>query len=197
RRLLSEHYTGDEDGDEELSTDDLLLMRDEAVARAGNITFIACTATPKHRTIRMFGTQVADDRWEAFDTYTMAQAIEEQFILDVLRRYATYSMFAHVRDNMGRVEEVDASAALSEFTRFVRLHPTSIAQKVEIVVEHFRDNVAGSLDGTAKAMVVSDSGVGAVWWGSGVTKHVTKKGYDDMEALVAFSGTVTDQGNEY
>lgn len=197
RRLLSEHYTGDEDGDEELSTDDLLLMRDEAVARAGNITFIACTATPKHRTIRMFGTQIADDRWEAFDTYTMAQAIEEGFILDVLRRYATYSMFAHVRDNMGRVEEVDASAALSEFTRFVRLHPTSIAQKVEIVVEHFRDNVAGSLDDTAKAMVVTESRVAAVRWAKEVNKYLTKKGYADMEALVAFSGTVTDKGNEY
>lgn len=197
RRLLSEEYTGDEDGDEELSTDDLLLMRDEAIAEAANITFIACTATPKHRTLRMFGTQTPEGRWEAFDTYTMAQAIEEKFILDVLQRYTTYAMFAHVRDNLGRVEEVDEQAALSEFTRFVRLHPTSIAQKVEIVVEHFRKNVAGSLDGTAKAMVVTDSRIAAVRWANEVNKYLAKHGYTDMEALVAFSGTVTDNGTDY
>lgn len=198
RRLLAATAETDPDDDTQgVSTDDLLLVQDSAVATASNMTFVALTATPKHRTLRMFGTQTEAGRWEAFDTYTMAQAIEEGFILDVLRRYATYEMFARVRDTLSSADLVDEGAAVSRIVRFVRLHPTAIAQKVEIVVEHFRANVAGSLGGTAKAMVVTDSRMAAVRWSQKLNEYLLAKGYTDMHALVAFSGTVTDKGVDY
>ncbi|HOB06359.1 MAG TPA: DEAD/DEAH box helicase family protein, partial [Propionibacteriaceae bacterium] len=198
RRMLAAGMEPDpDDADQGVSTDDLLLMEDSAVAAASNMTFVALTATPKHRTLRLFGTESGDGRWEAFDTYTMAQAIEEGFILDVLRRYSTYSMFARVRDTMKSKDMVDESAAITKLVRFIRLHPTAIAQKVEIVIEHFRANVAGSLGGTAKAMVVTDSRMAAVRWSLKMNEYLTKMGYSDMRALVAFSGKITDQGQEY
>lgn len=163
------------------------------------MTFVALTATPKHRTLRLFGTHT-DRGWEAFDTYTMAQAIEEGFILDVLRRYSTYDMFARVRDNMTGEEtdeKLDQGKAISQIVRFVRLHRVAIAQKVEITIEHFRANVAGSLGGRAKAMVVTGSREEAVRWSNAMNDYLTEKGYHDMQALVAFSGTIEVDGQEY
>lgn len=198
RRLLTSSIEPDpDDAEQGVSSDDLLMMQDSAVALAGNMTFVALTATPKHRTLRLFGTKDHTDKWQAFDTYTMAQAIEEGFILDVLKRYATYEMFARVRDTVKSEDLVDEDAAVSRIVRFVRLHPTAIAQKVEIVIEHFRANVAGSLGGAAKAMIVTDSRMSAVRWSLKVNEYLAEKGYPDMRALVAFSGKVTDRGVEY
>src|SRR5699024_1954557 len=93
-RELKERLTDTDLGDEQdISADDLLAAQDTAIAESSNITFVALTATPKPKTLRLFGTQTEDERWEAFDTYTMAQAIEEGFILDVLTNYSTYDMF--------------------------------------------------------------------------------------------------------
>ena len=146
-----------DDAAQGFSTDDILLAQGTAVATAANMTFVALTATPKHRTLRLFGTRT-DRGWEAFDTYTMAQAIKEGFILDVLKRYSTYDMFARVRDALaedgeeGQDQEVlvEESKLISSIVKFVRLHRIAIAQKVEVVVEHFRQNVAGSLGGRAR-----------------------------------------------
>ncbi|WP_425308931.1 DEAD/DEAH box helicase family protein [Ammonicoccus fulvus] len=185
--------------DDQITSDDLLLAQDSAVATASNITFVALTATPKHRTLRLFGTKT-DKGWEAFDTYTMAQAIEEGFILDVLKRYSTYDMFARVRDNVTDSEnqiKVDGVKAVSQIVRFVRLHKVAIAQKVEIVIEHFRAQVAGSLDGRARAMVVTGSREEAVRWSLAMNKYLPDKGYHDMAALVAFSGEITVDGQSY
>lgn len=199
RKLLAAGVEADED-DDQFTTDDLLLAQDSAVATAANMTFVALTATPKHRTLRLFGTKT-DRGWEAFDTYTMAQAIEEGFILDVLKRYSTYDMFAKVRDNLTGEESnsilVDESMAIRSIVRFVRLHRIAIAQKVEIVIEHFRANVAGSLDGRARAMVVTGSREEAVRWSLAMNNYLTEKGYHDMKALVAFSGKITVDGEEY
>jgi type I restriction enzyme R subunit len=200
RKLLAAGTEPDPDDEEYgFTSDDLLLAQDAAVATAKNMTFIALTATPKHRTLRYFGTET-ERGWEAFDTYTMAQAIEEGFILDVLTRYSTYGMFARVRDNMtdedGEIM-VDESKAIRSIVRFVRLHDQAIAQKVEIVIEHFRANVAGSLDGRARAMVVTGSREEAVRWSMKMNDYLTKHGYHDMHALVAFSGKVMVDGEEY
>ena len=198
RKLLAATTEPDAD-DDQFTTDDLLLAQDSAVATASNMTFIALTATPKHRTLRLFGTKT-DKGWEAFDTYTMAQAIEEGFILDVLKRYSTYDMFAKVRDNVTDEENqitVDGVKAVSQLVRFVRLHQVAIAQKVEIVIEHFRDQVAGSLDGRARAMVVTGSRAEAVRWSLAMNKYLADKGYHDMTALVAFSGEITVDGESY
>jgi len=201
RKLLGASANEDPDDDEQgFTTDDLLLAQGSAVATAKNMTFVALTATPKYRTLRLFGTRT-DRGWESFDTYTMAQAIEEGFILDVLKRYSTYAMFARVRDNMTGEETsqtlVEQTKAINSIVRFVRLHRIAIAQKVEIVIEHFRANVAGSLKGRARAMVVTGSREEAVRWSIAMNEYLAAKGYQDMQALVAFSGAITVDGQEY
>lgn len=153
------------------------------------MTFVALTATPKGKTLRLFGTETPDGHFVAFDTYPMGQAIEEGFILDVLGNYSTYQMWAEVRDELGRTEEVDENAAVSDMVRFVRLHPTSIAQKVEVVIEHFRRNVAHHLGGKARAMVVTSSRKAAVRWSQEINRYIQTKGYD-FRSLVAFSDAV-------
>ena len=184
------------DEDEEYTADDLLELRQEAIAVAANMTFIALTATPKGKTLRLFGTETPDGHYVAFDTYPMGQAIQEGFILDVLGNYSTYQMWAEVRDELGRTEEVDQSAAVTDMVRFVRLHPTSIAQKVEVVIEHFRRNVAHHLGGEARAMVVTSSRKAAVRWSDEMNKYIAQKGYD-FRSLVAFSDAVrVDEDSE-
>lgn len=186
RELLAEVEL---DESEEYTADDLLELRQEAVATASNMTFVALTATPKGKTLRLFGSQTPDGHYVAFDTYPMGQAIAEGFIMDVLTCYSTYTMWAEVRDELGRTEEVDQSEAVSDMVRFVRLHPTSIAQKVEVVVEHFRRNVAHLLDGQARAMVVTSSRKAAVHWAREMNRYITAKGYE-FHSLVAFSDAV-------
>ena len=184
------------DEGEEYTADDLLELRQEAIAVAENMTFVALTATPKGKTLRLFGTETPDGHFLAFDTYPMGQAIEEGFILDVLGNYSTYQMWAEVRDELGRTEEVDESAAVTDMVRFVRLHPTSIAQKVEVVIEHFRRNVAHHLGGQARAMVVTSSRKAAVRWSEEMNHYIQSKGYD-FRSLVAFSDAVrVDEGSE-
>ncbi|HAT1410447.1 type I restriction endonuclease subunit R [Corynebacterium striatum] len=186
RELLAEVEL---DESEDYTADDLLELRQEAVATASNMTFVALTATPKGKTLRLFGSQTSDGHYIAFDTYPMGQAIAEGFIMDVLTNYSTYTMWAEVRDELGRTEEVDQSAAVTDMVRFVRLHPTSIAQKVEVVVEHYRRNVAHHLDGQARAMVVTSSRKAAVHWAREMNRYITEKGYE-FHSLVAFSDAV-------
>lgn len=160
------------------------------------MTFVALTATPKGKTLRLFGTETPDGQFVAFDTYPMGQAIEEGFILDVLGNYSTYQMWAEVRDELGRTEEVDETAAVTDMVRFVRLHPTSIAQKVEVVIEHFRRNVAHHLGGQARAMVVTSSRKAAVRWSEEMNRYIQSNGYD-FRSLVAFSDAVrVDENSE-
>lgn len=187
------------DPDEEVSADDLLAAKDSAIAASANITFVALTATPKGKTLRLFGTQVGD-RWEAFDTYTMAQAIEEGFILDVLTNYSTYDMFLRVKSTLEDEEseseiQVNTGEAVSSIVRYARLHPTAIAQKVRVVVEHFRRNVQPLLGGQARAMVVTSSRMEALSWSRKMDAYIADKGYD-LHTLTAFSGSLTDEDGE-
>lgn len=186
------------DDNEDISADDLLAAKDSAIAAASNITFIALTATPKAKTIRLFGRQNASGDWVAFDTYTMAQAIEEGFILDVLTNYSTYDMFLHVKNELDEDKQiqVDTGAAVTNIVRFARLHPTSIAQKVQVVVEHFRRNVEHALSGQAKAMVVTSSRAEALHWSQKMNEYIASKGYTDLHTLVAFSGALTADDGE-
>src|SRR5699024_3022056 len=108
-----------------------------------------------------------------------------------LGNYTTYDMLARVRDELGREEHVNKGEAVSDLVRFVRLHQTSIAQKVEVVVEHFRRNVMHRLDGQARAMVVTSSRQAAVKWSLAMNDYIARKGYSaQMHTLVAFSGAV-------
>ena len=174
-------------------------------ANPTNISYFAFTATPKAKTLELFGRADADGLPRAFHVYSMRQAIEEEFILDVLRGYQTYSTAfeietrakrgviatTHTTDETGDGDLVDETAASRGIMRFVRLHPSNIGQKVEIIVEHFRANIAPLLEGHAKAMVVTDSRVAAVRYKQETDAYIRNKGYD-LGTLVAFSGTVDD-----
>ncbi|TFC45921.1 type I restriction endonuclease subunit R [Cryobacterium shii] len=194
KALLVDVDLGDE---EDISADDLLRAKDSAIAASSNITFVALTATPKGKTLRLFGTE-RDGKWEAFDTYTMAQAIEEGFILDVLSNYSTYDMFLRVKNKLTEEAEIQVRTgeAVTNIVRFARLHPTAIAQKVRVVVEHFRRNVMHVLDGTAKAMVVTTTRIEAYHWSMKMNEYIASQGYTDMRTLVAFSGTLTPDGTD-
>ena len=184
---------------ENVSADELLAAKDSAIAASSNITFIALTATPKAKTLRLFGEQDEDGNWRAFDTYTMAQAIEEGFILDVLTNYSTYDMFLRVKNELENSEEetlVETGHAVTAIVQFARLHPTAIAQKVRVVVEHFHRNVKPLLTGSARAMVVTSSRIEAYRWFEAMNAYIDKAGYSDIRPLVAFSGSLESDDGE-
>lgn len=207
--LSAEELTDFEDGGE-VSTDDVLAAQMKAWVGSSNISFLAFTATPKAKTLELFGTPFQDAdgtiKPRSFHLYTMQQAIEEEYILDVLRNYTTYStafqLYQKVQggemkpvpttDADGNTVMVDESEATKGLMRWVKLHPTNISQKVQIIVEHFRVNIAHLLDGRAKAMVVTDSRKAAVRWKLAIDEYIKTQGYTDVAALVAFSDKVTD-----
>ncbi|MBR0676263.1 type I restriction endonuclease subunit R [Roseomonas alkaliterrae] len=198
--LSAEEVAALEDGGE-VDMEDLLAaeMRARAAQDAG-ISYIAFTATPKAKTLELFGRRpdpsrpAAKDNLPApFHVYSMRQAIEEGFILDVLRNYTSYRM-AFRLTHEGREldeQEVDASEARKGILGWVRLHPHNIAARVRIVVEHFRQNVAHLLGGHAKAMVVTASRKEAVRWMKAMEAYIRQRRYP-IGVLVAFSGEVSD-----
>jgi type I restriction enzyme R subunit len=185
----------------EVSMDDVLAAQMAARAKDSGITFVAFTATPKAKTLELFGrrpnpAEPASDtnRPEPFHVYSMRQAIEEEFILDVLRNYTSYKLAFRLAHNGASYDEaeVEKSAALKKIMGWVKLHPYNISQKVQVVVEHFLEFIAPLLDGKAKAMVVVASRLEAVRWQLAIEKYIKAKGYA-MGTLVAFSGSVTDK----
>jgi len=184
----------------EVSTEDLLAAQMASRANDKGITYVAFTATPKAKTLELFGRRPNPDQPagegnlpEAFHVYSMRQAIEEGFILDVLKNYTPYKL-AFKLANEGREwdeKEVERSEALKGIMRWVRLHPYNITQKVQVVVEHFMENVAPLLNGRAKAMVVVGSRVEAVRWQLAIDKYIKDQNYR-IGTLVAFSGEVND-----
>jgi type I restriction enzyme R subunit len=185
----------------EVSMDDVLAAQMTARAEDGGITFVAFTATPKNKTLEIFGTRpdpkrkpAPDNVPFAFHVYSMRQAIEEKFILDVLKNYTPYKLAFKLAHEGKDYDEktVERAAAMKGIMGWVRLHPYNIAQKVEIVVEHFREFVAPLLSGRAKAMVVVSSRVEAVRWQIAIEKYIKEHGYK-IGTLVAFSGEVNDK----
>lgn len=168
-------------------------------ASAPNISYFAFTATPKAKTLELFGRVPEgagpDATPEPFDLYSMQQAIEEGFILDVLQNYTPYKVawkLQHPDGDYDGAGEVDESTAVKALVRYVRLHPTNISQKAKIVVDHFRTFVQPLLDGKAKAMVVTGSRTEAVRWKKYLDGYITAAGVLGVRSLVAFSGTVED-----
>lgn len=174
----------------------------EEIAKNGkqpNVSIFAFTATPKHTTLELFGRKNAKGQKEAFHLYSMKQAIEEGFILDVLANYTTYKTFYELSKKIADDPEMKSSEAKRKIARFIELHETNIAQRIEVIVEHFRQCVMHELGGKAKAMVVTASREGAVKYRQALENYITKHGYKDIHALVAFSGKVKlkDDENEY
>ena len=159
--------------------------------RQPNLSFFAFTATPKYKTKQVFNEPGPDGR-APFHQYTMRQAIEERFILDVLRHYITYETFFHlvqVGDDDPHVERKQAARALA---RTLTFHEVNLRTKTEVIVEHFRTHVRHKIGGRAKAMVVTDGRLHAVRYKRAFDKYIAEKGYTDIKTLVAFSGTVED-----
>jgi len=162
-----------------------------------NISFFAFTATPKYKTLEVFGRDGIDGKPEPFHLYSMRQAIEEGFILDVLENYTTYKTYYKLIKSIEDDPEVDKKKASLALARFMSLHPHNISQKVEVIVEHFRTHTKHKLDGKAKAMVVTRSRLHAVRYKQSIDKYLKEKNYSDIGTLVAFSGTVDDSGVPY
>jgi type I restriction enzyme R subunit len=190
---------GETDGGE-IDAETLLAAQMAERVRENGITYVAFTATPKAKTLELFGRRPNPSEPagngnlpEPFHVYSMRQAIEEGFILDVLQNYTSYSMaFRLAHDGQGvSDDEVEQSAARKKLMGWVKLHPHNIAQKVQIIVEHFLRFVAPLLDGKAKAMVVVGSRKEAVRWKLAIDQYIQQKGYP-LGTLVAFSGEVND-----
>jgi len=181
----SESYATIEDWQDELN----LVM--ESRGQQPNLSFFAFTATPKGKTIELFG---AGGR--AFHNYSMRQAIEEGFILDVLQRYTTYSTYFKMIKNTADDPSMPAKKAAKKLCKFMRLHPRNVSQKTEIIIEHFRSCIMPLIGGRAKAMVVTDSRLQAVRYMLAFQKYLGEHHYTDVHPLVAFSGTVIDPDTE-
>ena len=198
--LSAEEQQELEDGGE-VSTEDLLAAQMASRASESGITYVAFTATPKSKTMELFGRRPDPSLPTSetnlpvpFHVYSMRQAIEEGFILDVLQNYTSYKLAFKLASNGKEWDEkeVERSAAMKGIMGWVRLHPYNISQKVQVVVEHFRELVAPLLGGKAKAMVVVSSRVEAVRWQIAIDKYIKDKGYG-LQTLVAFSGEVVDK----
>ena len=200
RNVLTAEEQADVADGGEIDVEAMLAAEMASRADSPNLSFFAFTATPKTKTLELFGTRPAGSVPGdgtipgAFHVYSMRQAIEEAYILDVLKNYTTYDTAFQIAETSKRhleaVDLVDESEATKGLMRWVSLHPTNIAQKVQIIVEHYRANVQHLLDGHAKAMVVTASREAAVRYKEAIDAYIAKKGYR-LGTLVAFSGTLT------
>ncbi len=158
-----------------------------------NLSFLAFTATPKARTIELFGTWDPEiSKKGPFHLYSMRQAIDEGFILDVLSNYTTYQTLWRIEKTVADDPAYEAPKARRAIAQFVSLHPYNLAQKAQIIVEHFRQHTASKIGGQAKAMVVTSSRLHAVRYKQAIDAYIAKMNYADLAALVAFSGKVID-----
>lgn len=161
-----------------------------------NISYFAFTATPRNVTLERFGVKGPDGTPRPFHLYSMRQAIDEGFILDVLQNYMTYKAYYALEKRVEDDPRFQGAKAQRKVARFAKLHPTAIAQKVEVIVEHFRRHVAGELEGHAKAMVVTGSREEAFRYHRAIERYIRENGYP-LGALVAFSGELEIDGDTY
>ena len=157
-----------------------------------NISFFAFTATPKAKTLELFGTKQDDGTFRPYHVYSMRQAIEEGFILDVLANYMTYKTIYQIAKNTPDNPEVPENYATRVIKRFESLHEINISQKTQIIVEQFRNVTKNKIGGKGKAMLVTASRLHAVRYFFEIKRYIKEKGYDDLDVLVAFSGEVKD-----
>jgi len=194
-----EEYQAIEEGIEATTPDD----QDELVktllsqGRHHNLSFFAFTATPKEKTIEMFGTKQPDGSFAPFHVYSMRQAIEEGFILDVLKNYMTYKTSYRIAKEIDDNPELPKTEAVRAIARYQSFHPWVLRQKTEVMIEQFRSVTKKEISGRAKAMVVTPSRLHAVRYMQEFKAYIKEKGYTDLDVLVAFSGSVNVEGMEY
>ena len=186
-----------EDTTDDYTGDDFVREQIERSAQArgqqSNISFFAFTATPKYKTLQVFGHKDAEGKPQPFHLYSMRQAIEEGSILDVLKNYTTYELYFKLTKAIEDDPNLNKKKAAKAIGKFVSLHPHNLAQKTEIIIEHFKQIVSHKIGGKAKAMLVCGSRLHAKRYFEEFNKYIKEKGYqNDIKILVAFSGKVID-----
>ena len=183
--------------EEELDLTNRLLQEMLVQGKHANLSFFAFTATPKAQTLELFGTEREDGSFHPFHVYSMRQAIEEGFILDVLQNYMTYNTCFRIAKNTTENPELPESRATRIIRQYEKLHPYNISQKSQIIVETFRETTRHKIGGRGKMMVVTESRLAAVRYFHAVKNYIAEQGYTDLDVLAAFSGSVEDEGEEY
>lgn len=183
--------------EDEIDKHDKLVQEMIAHGKHKNLSFFAFTATPKGQTLEMFGTEYEDGSFHPFHIYSMKQAIQEGFILDVLQNYMTYHTCFKIAKTIPDNPDVPVSRAAKVIRRFETLHPYNISQKSQIIVETFRSTTSRAIGGKGKMMVVTSSRLAAVRYYHEVKRYIEQQGYHDVDILVAFSGAVKDGDDEY
>ena len=183
--------------EDEIDRNDKLVQEMLTHGKHPNLSFFAFTATPKPATLEMFGSQWTDGSFHPFHIYSMRQAIEEGFILDVLQNYMTYSTCFKIAKDTPENPELPESRATKIIKKYEKLHPYNISQKSQIIVETFRETTKQKIGGKGKMMVVTDSRLAAVRYFHEIKRYIREQHYADMDILAAFSGTVQDGDEEY
>lgn len=196
---LLEDYAEMESEAESAHKDDEDKLLEELAAQGfhENMSFFAFTATPKDKTLNMFGWKDENGKRHSFHIYSMRQAIEEDFILDVLKYYMTYRMYYKIAKAIPDNPELDTTAGVKAILNFESLHPHNISQKTTVMLNHFRNITMSKIGGRAKAMIVTPSRLHAVRYLQEFKRQIQEKGYTDLDVLVAFSGEVQDDGETY
>lgn len=194
KRDALEEYAEIEAEAEEAAADWEDQLADELAShgRHRNLTFVAFTATPKEQTLEMFGDEWPDGTFHPFHIYSMRQAIEEGFIMDPLANYVSYSEAVELARTVPDNPDVPSSPTLKLLRKYKELHPYALGQKAEIIVETFRNVTHTKIRGKGKMMVVTASRLATVRYYHEIKRYMQKKGYDDIEVLVAFSGAISD-----
>ena len=183
--------------EEEVDPSDKLVRELITHGKHKNLSFFAFTATPKGTTLEMFGTEYDDGTYHPFHIYSMRQAIEEGFILDVLQNYMTYDTCFKIAKTIEENPDVPSSRATKVIKKYEQLHPYNISQKAQIIVETYLGTTRHKIGGKGKMMVITSSRLAAVRYYHACKKYIEENGYDDIGVLVAFSGSVNDGGEEY
>ena len=197
KEVLGYYSKNNDAKEEDFTGEDYIREQIERSAKARgkqeNISFFAFTATPKFKTLQVFGTKDEEGKPKPFHLYSMRQAIEEGFILDVLQNYTTYELFFKLTKAIEEDPKLNKKKAAKAIGRFVSLHPHNIAQKTEIIIEHFKNITSKKIGGKAKAMLVCGSRLHAKKYFEEFNRYIDEKGYRDIKVLVAFSGKVYDE----
>lgn len=189
---LEEYAELEQKAVDEIESKDILVQDMLSQGKHRNLSFFAFTATPKGKTLEIFGEPQLDGSFHPFHIYSMRQAIEEGFILDVLANYTTYKMCYQIAKNVPDNPDVPTSKAVRTIRRYEELHPHNLAQKAAIIVETFRDVTKHKIGGLGKMMVVTASRLAAVRYYHEIKRYLEQNDYDDIEIMIAFSGSLKD-----
>ena len=189
---LKEYAELEEKAVAEVEADDILVQDMLSQGKHSNLSFFAFTATPKSKTLEIFGEPYPDGSFHPFHIYSMRQAIEEGFILDVLANYTTYKMCYQLAKNVPENPDVPTSKAVRTIRRYEELHPHNLQQKAAIIIETFREVTKKKIHGRGKMMVVTASRLAAVRYYHEIKRYLEANDYDDVEIMIAFSGSLKD-----